>query len=194
MRVISGKYKRRTFEVPRTFKARPTTDFAKENLFNVLTNLIDFEECANVLDLFAGTGSISLEFVSRGCGRIVSVEREPSHHAFIYKVKEQLKESNWLPLRTDVFRYIERCHDSFDLIFADPPYALTRLAELPDLILGGGLLAPDGLLVLEHGKEHSFTTHPQFIQERIYGSVHFSFFGTGEKEQQELEQGQAKEE
>ena len=185
MRVISGKYKRRTFEVPRSFKARPTTDFAKENLFNVLTNLIDFEECANVLDLFAGTGSISLEFVSRGCGRVVSVEREPSHHAFIYKVKEQLKETDWLPLRTDVFRYIERCHDSFDLIFADPPYALTRLGELPDLILGGGLLAPDGLLVLEHGKEHSFASHPQFIQERIYGSVHFSFFGTKQEEQQE---------
>lgn len=194
MRVISGKYKRRTFEVPRSFKARPTTDFAKENLFNVLTNLIDFEECANVLDLFAGTGSISLEFVSRGCGRVISVEREPSHHAFIYKVKEQLKESNWLPLRTDVFRYIERCHDSFDLIFADPPYALTRLAELPDLILGGGLLAPDGLLVLEHGKEHSFATHPQFIQERIYGSVHFSFFGTMKEEEGKQGQEQTKEE
>lgn len=194
MRVISGKYKRRTFEVPRSFKARPTTDFAKENLFNVLTNLIDFEECANVLDLFAGTGSISLEFVSRGCGRVVSVEREPSHHAFIYKVKEQLKESNWLPLRTDVFRYIERCHDSFDLIFADPPYALTRLAELPDLILGGGLLAPGGLLVLEHGKEHSFAAHPQFIQERIYGSVHFSFFGTMKKEEGQQGQELTKEE
>ncbi len=183
MRVISGKYKRRTFEVPRTFKARPTTDFAKENLFNVLTNLIDFEECANVLDLFAGTGSISLELVSRGCGHVISVEREPSHHSFIYKVKEQLQESNWLPLRTDVFRYIEKCHESFDLIFADPPYALPRLAELPDLILNGGLLATDGLLVLEHGKEHSFAAHPHFMQERIYGSVHFSFFSLEAKEE-----------
>ena len=152
MRVISGKYKRRTFDVPRTFKARPTTDFAKENLFNVLTNLIDFDECANVLDLFAGTGSISLEFVSRGCNRVISVEREPSHHTFIYKVKEQLGETNWIPLRADVFRYIEKCHDTFDLIFADPPYALTRLAELPDLILGKGMLSENGLLILEHGK------------------------------------------
>ena len=106
MRVISGKYKRRTFEVPRTFKARPTTDFAKENLFNVLTNLIDFEECANVLDLFAGTGSISLEFVSRGCGRVISVEREPSHHTHIYKIIDQLKEESWIPLRAEVFPYI----------------------------------------------------------------------------------------
>lgn len=182
MRVISGKYKRRTFEVPRTFKARPTTDFAKENLFNVLTNIVDFEECVNVLDLFAGTGSISLELVSRGCGRVISVEREPSHHAFIYKVKEQLKETNWLPLRTDVFRYIEKCSDTFDLIFADPPYALPRLAELPDLIIHGKLLAPNGLLVLEHGKEHSFASHPNFVQERVYGSVHFSFFEEGKRD------------
>ena len=176
MRVISGKYKRRTFEVPRTFKARPTTDFAKENLFNVLNNLIDFEECHNVLDLFAGTGSISLELVSRGCTRVISVEREPSHHSFIYKVKEQLKEEGWLPLRADVFRYIEKCHDTFDLIFADPPYALTRLSELPDLILEKDMLAPDGLLILEHGKDHNFAHHPHFVQERVYGSVHFSFF------------------
>ena len=176
MRVISGKYKRRTFEVPRTFKARPTTDFAKENLFNVLTNLIDFEECANVLDLFAGTGSISLEFVSRGCGRVISVEREPAHHTHIYKIKEQLKEESWIPLRADVFRYIEKCHDTFDLIFADPPYALTRLAELPDLILNKGMLAEGGMFILEHGKDHSFVNHPCFVQERIYGSVHFSFF------------------
>ena len=187
MRVISGKYKRRTFEVPRTFKARPTTDFAKENLFNVLNNLIDFEECHNVLDLFAGTGSISLELVSRGCTRVVSVEREPSHHTFIYKVKEQLKEEGWLPLRADVFRYIEKCHDTFDLIFADPPYALSRLSELPDLILEKGMLAPDGLLILEHGKDNNFAHHPHFIQERIYGSVHFSFFGAQEQEASEEE-------
>ena len=182
MRVISGKYTRRTFEVPRTFKARPTTDFAKENLFNVLTNLVDFDECDSVLDLFAGTGSISLEFVSRGCAKVISVEREPSHHAFIYKVKEQLGEQGWIPLRADVFRYIEKCHDRFDLIFADPPYALTRLAELPDLILGKGMLSDDGMLILEHGKDHSFAGHPHFLQERVYGSVHFSFFGLSEQE------------
>ena len=190
MRVISGKYKRRTFEVPRTFKARPTTDFAKENLFNVLNNLIDFEECHNVLDLFAGTGSISLELVSRGCTRVVSVEREPSHHTFIYKVKEQLKEEGWLPLRADVFRYIEKRHDTFDLIFADPPYALSRLGELPDLILEKGMLAPEGLLILEHGKDHNFAQHSHFIQERIYGSVHFSFFSPNPENNPPTEQEQ----
>ena len=182
MRVISGKYKRRTFEVPRNFKARPTTDFAKENLFNVLNNLIDLEECANVLDLFAGTGGISLEFVSRGCGRVISVEREPLHHTHIYQVKEQLKEENWIPLRADVFRYIEKCHDTFDLVFADPPYALTRLAELPDLILNKGMVAEGGMFILEHGKDHSFVEHPCFVQERVYGSVHFSFFEPHKKE------------
>ena len=185
MRVISGKYKRRTFDVPRTFKARPTTDFAKENLFNVLANLVDLEECTNVLDLFAGTGSISLEFVSRGCRRVISVERDPSHHAFIYKVKEQLNENGWLPLRADVFRYIEKCHDSFDLIFADPPYALSRLAELPDLILSRGMLAPGGMFILEHGKDHSFSQHPYFVQERVYGSVHFSFFEARSEDESE---------
>ena len=183
MRVISGKYKRRTFEVPRNFKARPTTDFAKENLFNVLNNLIDLEECANVLDLFAGTGGISLEFVSRGCGRVISVEREPLHHSRIYKVKEQLKEENWIPLRADVFRYIEKCHDTFDIVFADPPYALTRLAELPDLILNKGMVSPEGMLILEHGKDHSFAEHPCFVQERVYGSVHFSFFEPRKEEE-----------
>jgi 16S rRNA G966 N2-methylase RsmD len=91
-------------------------------------------------------------------------------------VKEQLKEDNWIPLRADVFRYIEKCHDTFDIIFADPPYALTRLAELPDLILNKGMLAPEGMLILEHGKDHSFAEHPCFVQERVYGSVHFSFF------------------
>lgn len=176
MRVISGKYRRRVFEVPRSFKARPTTDFAKENLFNVLANRIDFEECGQVLDLFAGTGSISLEFISRGCGKVISVERDSAHYAHIYKIKEYLKEDGWIPLRTDVFRYIDRCTDSFDVIFADPPYALERLAEIPDLIFGKGLLASEGLLILEHGKDYSFAEHPRFLQERVYGSVHFSFF------------------
>ena len=176
MRVISGKYKRRTFEVPRNFKARPTTDFAKENLFNVLNNLIDLEECNNVLDLFAGTGGISLEFVSRGCGRVISVEREPLHHTHIYKIKEQLKEDNWIPLRADVFRYIEKCHDTFDLIFADPPYALEGLANIPDKVFDRDILHPGAYFILEHPEEFNFSEHKYFVKERKYGNVHFSFF------------------
>lgn len=104
MRVISGIYKRRRFEVPRTFKARPTTDFAKENLFNVLGNYFDFDDGLSALDLFSGTGSISLELVSRGCGRVVAVEKDAQHYAFICKVMKELQTDKCLPVRADVFR------------------------------------------------------------------------------------------
>ena len=149
MRVISGIYKRRRFDVPHTFKARPTTDFAKENLFNVLTNYIDFEGIT-ALDLFSGTGSISIELVSRGCERVVSVEKDPQHYAFICKVMNEVKTNKCLPLRGDVFRYIERCSEQFDFIFADPPYTLKELATIPDKVFEHQLLKPEGIFVLEH--------------------------------------------
>ena len=132
MRVIRGIYKRRRFDVPHTFKARPTTDFAKENLFNVLSNYIDFEDGVTALDLFAGTGSISIELVSRGCDRVISVEKDPQHYAFIRKVMEEVKTDKCFPVRGDVFRYMERCHEQFDFIFADPPYALSELPTIPE--------------------------------------------------------------
>lgn len=175
MRVISGIYKRRRFDVPHTFKARPTTDFAKENLFNVLTNYIDFEGIT-ALDLFAGTGSISIELVSRGCDRVISVEKDPQHHAFICKVMNEVKTDKCLPLKGDVFRYMERCNEQFDFIFADPPYALKELATIPDKIFEHHLLKPDGIFVLEHGKDQNFGNHPHFTEHRHYGSVNFSFF------------------
>ncbi len=175
MRVISGIYKRRRFDVPHTFKARPTTDFAKENLFNVLTNYIDFEGIT-ALDLFAGTGSISIELVSRGCERVISVEKDPQHHAFICKVMNEVKTDKCLPLRGDVFRYMERCNEQFDFIFADPPYALKELATISDKIFEYNLLKSDGIFVLEHGKDQNFESNPHFIEHRHYGSVNFSFF------------------
>lgn len=178
MRVISGIYKRRRFDVPRSFKARPTTDFAKENLFNVLSNHLDFEEGGvEALDLFAGTGSISLELLSRGCTQVVSVEKDREHYAFICKVMQELKAVNWLPVRADVFKFVKSTHRCFDLVFADPPYELKNLETLPDLVLGNGLLKPGGLFVLEHGKKNHFEAHPCFIEHRSYGSVNFSFFG-----------------
>lgn len=181
MRVISGIYKRRRFDVPTSFKARPTTDFAKENLFNVLQGYLDFsEEPYTALDLFAGTGSISVELVSRGCTKVVSVEREPLHQRFIQKVQQELRADNWWVLRGDVFKYVASAKEEFDFIFADPPYQLEELPQLPDLILSSSLLKPDGLFVLEHGKEHSFTQHPLLIDHRTYGSVNFSFFQKGE--------------
>ena len=176
MRVIAGKYRHRRFDVPKTFKARPTTDFAKENLFNVLSNFVDFEEVGTALDLFAGTGSISLELLSRGCRRVVSVEKDFAHYTYINKVKRELGDDAWQPVKADVFTFLGRAAERYDLIFADPPYALERLAELPDLIVGTPLLAPGGLFILEHGADHDFSSHPRFLQTRTYGSVHFSLF------------------
>ncbi|MBQ8225612.1 MAG: RsmD family RNA methyltransferase [Bacteroides sp.] len=177
MRVISGIYKRRRFDVPNSFKARPTTDFAKENLFNVLTNnYIDFEEGVRALDLFAGTGSISIELVSRGCDQVISVEKDRNHHTFICKVMDEVKTGKCIPLRGDVFKYLKSCGEQFDFIFADPPYALTELTTLPDLIFENNLLKEGGLFVLEHGKTDNFETHPHFLERRVYGSVNFSFF------------------
>lgn len=178
MRIISGIYKRRRFEVPRTFKARPTTDFAKENLFNVLcNNYIDFDEEPTALDLFAGTGSISVELVSRGCSKVISIEKERAHYAFIVKVLKELKAESCFPICGDVFKYLKNGgREQFDFIFADPPYDLPNLTTLPDLVFGQNMLKADGVFVLEHGKNDSFESHPRFLEKRVYGSVNFSFF------------------
>jgi len=181
MRIITGKYKGRHFDIPRSFKARPTTDFAKENIFNVLVQYVDFDG-AEALDLFSGTGSISLELLSRGCSRVVSVELDRDHHRFIQDCLKKLtannqeQTANVIPIRGDVFRFVKSCHQQFDFIFADPPYALKELPTLPDLIIERGLLKPDGLFVLEHGKDYEFCQHSHFVEHRQYGSVNFSLF------------------
>ena len=175
MRIITGQYKGRHFDIPRTFKARPTTDFAKENIFNVLQGYIDFED-ATALDLFAGTGSISLELVSRGCKQVVSVEADRDHANFIRQCFKKLNEDRDILVRGDVFRFLKSCHQKFDFIFADPPYALEDLAKIPDLVLNGELLNEDGIFVFEHGKNHDFSAHPRFLEHRSYGSVSFSLF------------------
>ena len=170
MRIITGQYKGRHFDVPRSFKARPTTDFAKENIFNVLNAYIDFDG-ATALDLFSGTGSISFELLSRGCS---TVDRD--HHAFIKQCLAKLGTDRCTAIRGDVFRFIKSCHHQFDFIFADPPYALKELPTIPDLIFRNGLLAADGLFVFEHGKDNDFSAHPNFVEHRSYGSVNFSLF------------------
>ena len=191
MRVITGKYKGRHFDIPRSFKARPTTDFAKENIFNVLMGYIDFEG-AEALDLFSGTGSITLELLSRGCAHVTSVELDRDHHRFI---KECIKSLTPAPsptgegsgmtigsevIRGDVFRFIKSCRKQFDFIFADPPYALKELPQIPDLIFERQLLKPDGIFVFEHGKDYDFSGHPHFREHRVYGSVNFSIFTSAE--------------
>ena len=175
MRIITGKYKGRHFDIPRTFKARPTTDFAKENIFNVINAYVDWEE-AMALDLFAGTGSISLELLSRGCRQVISVEKDRDHARFISQYMEKLGTEDHILIKGDVFRFLKSCHQKFDLIFADPPYALPELETIPDLIFQYDLLKEDGLLVFEHGKNNDFSTHPHFIEHRSYGSVNFTLF------------------
>ena len=175
MRIITGIYKGRRFDIPHTFKARPTTDFAKENIFNVLNSYIDFEG-TTALDLFAGTGSISLELLSRGCQQVVSIEKDRDHHAFIRQCIQKLGTDNSVVIRGDVFRYIKSCSQQFDFIFADPPYQLTELAQIPDLIFEKGLLKEEGIFVLEHGAQNDFSNHPHFVEHRKYGSVNFSIF------------------
>lgn len=175
MRVITGKYKGRHFDVPHTFKARPTTDFAKENLFNVLRAYIDFET-TTALDLFGGTGSITIELLSRGCPTVVTVERDRKHAVFISNCLRELKAENATLLCGDALRFIERGRKSFGLVFADPPYALPELPELPERIMRSRLLEDGGLLVLEHGKTQDFSARPDFLEHRTYGSVNFSFF------------------
>lgn len=177
MRIITGKYKGRHFDIPRTFKARPTTDFAKENIFNVLMGYIDFDG-ATALDLFAGTGSITLELLSRGCGHVTAVEKDRDHYRFIMQCVEKVRNEE-LGVRiccADVFRFIKSCHQQFDFIFADPPYALKELPGIPDLIFAQDMLAPDGIFVFEHGKDNDFSQHPHFVEHRSYGSVNFSIF------------------
>ena len=175
MRIITGQFKGRHFDIPRTFKARPTTDFAKENIFNVLNGYIDFDGIT-VLDLFSGTGSISLELISRGCKEVVSVEKDRDHARFIAECMRKIKVESNILIRGDVFRFLKTCHQKFDLIFADPPYALPELGTIPDLIFEYNLLSTDGIFVFEHGKNNDFSNNPNFVEHRSYGSVNFSIF------------------
>ncbi|GAB6008140.1 RsmD family RNA methyltransferase [Dysgonomonas reticulitermitis] len=176
MRIISGKYKGRRFDPPKSFKARPTTDMAKESLFNVLNNDIDWEE-TSALDLFGGTGGISFELISRGCPRVVCVEKNFNHSTFIEKTKGELKiQSEMALLKMDVFSYLEHCKEQFDLIFADPPYDLKNFEEVPHLIFGKDLIKPEGIFILEHPRDYDFSNLPLFESKRVYGSVNFSIF------------------
>ena len=180
MRIITGIYKGRHFDIPRTFKARPTTDFAKENIFNVLMQYVDFED-AQALDLFSGTGSISLELVSRGCRQVVSVELDRDHHRFIQECLKKLNTDKCVPIRGDVFRFLKSCKQQYDFIFADPPYALKELPQIPDIIFERQLLKEEGLFVFEHGKDYDFSNHPHFLEHRSYGSVNFTLFTAKER-------------
>jgi len=175
MRIVGGKYRGRIFDPGKKFKARPTTDMAKESLFNVLQNSIDFENI-RALDLFAGTGSISYEFVSRGCTDVTAVEINVNHIQFIKEVIEKLGEKHIRLVKSNVFVFAAHIKEQFDLIFADPPYDHPKFAEVADLIFRNNLLKPEGLFILEHSGQFDYSSHPNFKELRRYGSVHFSMF------------------
>ena len=175
MRIIRGKYGRRRFDVPHNITARPTTDFARENIFNVIENLTDLEG-ETALDLFGGTGAVSYELLSRGCSSVTIVEKASTQLAFIRKVKELLGDDNLKIVRADVFKFIQTCKEQFDFIFADPPYDLPNFAEVPPLILNSGMVKEGTLVVIEHSKAFDFSSLPHFLEHRVYGSVNFSIF------------------
>lgn len=175
MRIIGGSLKGKTLDLPARYSARPTTDFAKEGLFNVLGNEYEFEDL-KVLDLFGGTGSISFEFASRGASRVYCVEMARENASFIKKEAARLGLDNVVMVRDNVFDFLPICNEKFDIVFADPPYALDGLETIPDKVLSRGILHPGCYFILEHGDEHSFTAHPCFVKEKTYGRVHFSFF------------------
>lgn len=175
MRIISGTYRGKQIHPPRNFKARPTTDFAKESLFNILIHQLDLEQL-DVLDLFAGTGSITYEFASRGVRSVVAVELSPIHYRFIHQTCRELQMEQVTVIRGDAFRYLKKPVQSFDIVFADPPYDHPELSALPDLVLSGEILNKHGLFILEHPSNYSFSAHERFLQHRKYGGVQFTLF------------------
>ena len=179
MRIISGSHRGRRIEPPKNMTARPTTDFAKESLFNVLNNKIDFDG-AVVLDLFAGSGSISYEFCSRGASSVTSVELSKQHTAFIRKMNDTLSFPSLSVVQGDVFKYLATCHSKYDIIFADPPYSLETLPTIPDIVMSRSLLRPSGIFILEHPASFDFSDSPFFCEHRKYGTVNFTFFSNQE--------------
>lgn len=177
MRIISGNLRGRYINNLKNFRARPTTDMAREALFNVLANTVDFESIS-VLDLFSGTGLISYEFASRGCSDIVSIEKDSHHQRFINKqIKDFEIEDSIISLKADVFSYLKRAPSKkFDIIFADPPYDLSNFDEVLDLIIASKIGKENALIIIEHSAERDYSNHDNFTQVRKYGKVRFSFF------------------
>lgn len=177
MRIISGQFKGRRFNPPADkWPTRPTTDFAKEGLFNILQNRIDFEDI-KMLDLFGGTGNHTYEFISRGCRDVTYVDKFPACVTFVKNTAKSLGiESSVTIVKMDVFDFLKNNNKSYDYIFAGPPYPLPNLSEIPDKIFATKILAPGGIFVLEHNPNHDFSRHDKFQNQRNYGTTIFSFF------------------
>lgn len=181
MRIISGYYKGRRFHPPINLPVRPTTDFAKEGLLNVLNHLVDYE-ATTALDLFAGTGSIAFELYSRGCPSVTAVDIEKRCVSFINDTAKELKMVGLHAIRLNFYVLIRRCTEQYDLIFADPPYSMEGIDELPQMILESTILKPEGLFILEHSERHTFQSNLFFNQVRNYGKVYFTLFRKEQKE------------
>jgi len=187
MRIIGGKFKGHRFNPPaNNWPTRPTTDFAKEGLFNILNNSLDFSE-EKMLDLFGGTGNHCYEFISRGCVDATYVDKHGPAVKFVNKIAKKLKiEDNIRIVKSDVFKFVERTPEKYDYIFAGPPYPLPTLDTIPDHIFKHDILRPGGWLIMEHNPNHNFENHPRFFQARNYGTTIFAFFAKP-KEGEEIE-------
>jgi len=176
MRIISGELGGRRIHPPGKMPhTRPTTDVAKEGLFNIIENNLEISEL-KTLDLFGGTGSITYELASRGATDQTIVEKDLLMYEFIKRTGSQFHLENLKVIKMDVFRFIDQCTEQFDFIFAGPPYALTNIDELPKLIFGKKLLRPNGWFVLEHTPRSDYKKFPFFKTERNYGTTVFSIF------------------
>ena len=175
MRIIGGSLKGLRLNPPKNLPVRPTTDLAKEALFNILLNQIDFEGI-KVLDLFSGTGNISLEFASRGASEVISVDRSIHCVNYLKDTARQHKLTQIKTYREDVFKYLNMETEQYDLVFADPPYDLNRIPDLPKVIFEKNLLNNGGLLIIEHQSLQNLSSHPAFTEQRKYGHSSFSFF------------------
>ena len=175
MRIVGGKYRNRRIDPPTGIEARPTTDYAKEGLFNVLHHSVALEGI-RVLDLFAGTGNIALEFLSRGAREVVSVDQDRKLFAFMQRLAREWNEPAWRMVRSDVFTFLRGHRGRYDIIFADPPFQLEGIDRIPTLGFEGGLLEPDGLLIVEHSEHTDLSGLPGYLRTRNYGTVRFSFF------------------
>ena len=176
MRIISGKHGGRKIQPPTNMpNTRPTTDIAKEGLFNILQNQLDFGELTT-LDLFGGTGCISYELASRGVPDLTIVEKDNKMYDFIKKTAEELKLENFKVIKSEVFNFINSCNNKYDFIFAGPPYALTNIDDLPLRIFEKGLLKPEGRFILEHTPRNDFRKFDYYVSERNYGTTIFSTF------------------
>lgn len=176
MRIIRGKFKTRKYKIPKNFPSRPTTDFAKEGLFNILENQLYLENL-NILDLCAGTGNISIEFLSRESGKVTAVDQNYNCIRHISQVSRELGCSNDIKIvKSEIIKFLSKCEDKYDLIFADPPYAFTGYSDIIQLVFDRHLLMENGILIIEHGKETDLSDKTHFDFTRTYGNVYFSFF------------------